>query len=284
MKILIKILKIISLALIFALIFNIANSYFKKGNFTIPSTLNKEKNTKNLENNNKYKFRKSNSIILAKSWVALTTNIGTKYKQRQTQNLYKDVPQVAKIISEKKYADKSNLATHLLRIQEYSNILKTDIKKMLASSYDKAETLDAYIEQLKYRYKQAQLSIKLLVKKKAQLSKNLKSSTIKINLLKKEISINFKNFNTKALEKNIDDLLLVKAEYNYAKTHIIFINQFIKQYNSLNNYNKKLLDTLINNKEAILKNAHIVIPNTGTKILKQLDLIIDEKTYKTKKQ
>jgi len=281
-KILIQIIKITSLALLFALIFNFASAYLNDWMKTIPSSISEVENFSNEWNNNKYKFKKSNSIILAKSWVALSTNIGIRYKQRQNQNLYKDVPIIAKTISDKKYANNTTLSNNILIIKEYYNVLRTDIKKMISSSYNKKETLEAYIEQLKYRYNNANAQMRILIKKKNELSINLKESWEKINFIKKKIDSDFKKFDSKATEKNISDLLVLKAEYNYAKTHIIFINQYLKQYQNLNNSNKKLLDTLINNKEAIIKNTKIVIPNTGIKTLRKLDLIVDEKDYKAK--
>lgn len=282
MKIFLNILKITSLALLFAIIFNFANAFLNNETFTIPSSISEVENMQEVWNNNKYKFKKSNSILLAKSWVALTTNIGIKYKQRQTQNLYKNVPAISKTISEKKYSDNTNLSHHLLKINEYYNVLRTDIKKMISSSYNKSETLDSYIEQLKYRYKDAITNIKTLITKKNQLSSDLKISSEKINKLKIKIDSDFRKFNANETTKNIDNLLVAKAEYEYAKTHIIFINQYLKQYQSLNNSNKKLLDTLINNKEAIIKNTQIVIPNTWIKDLKKLNLIVDEKKNKEK--
>lgn len=282
MKILIQIIKITSLALLFALIFNFASAYLNDWMKTIPSSISEVENFSNEWNNNKYKFKKSNSIILAKSWVALSTNIGIRYKQRQNQNLYKDVPIIAKTISDKKYANNTTLSNNILIIKEYYNVLRTDIKKMISSSYNKKETLEAYIEQLKYRYNNANAQMRILIKKKNELSINLKESWEKINFIKKKIDSDFKKFDSKATEKNISDLLVLKAEYNYAKTHIIFINQYLKQYQNLNNSNKKLLDTLINNKEAIIKNTKIVIPNTWIKTLRKLDLIVDEKDYKAK--
>ena len=282
MKILIQIIKITSLALLFALIFNFASAYLNDWMKTIPSSISEVENFSNEWNNNKYKFKKSNSIILAKSGVALSTNIGIRYKQRQNQNLYKDVPIIAKTISDKKYANNTTLSNNILIIKEYYNVLRTDIKKMISSSYNKKETLEAYIEQLKYRYNNANAQMRILIKKKNELSINLKESWEKINFIKKKIDSDFKKFDSKATEKNISDLLVLKAEYNYAKTHIIFINQYLKQYQNLNNSNKKLLDTLINNKEAIIKNTQIVIPNTWIKTLRKLDLIVDEKDYKAK--
>jgi hypothetical protein len=76
---------------------------------------------------------------------------------------------------------------------------------------------------------------------------------------------------------NIKVLLEARADNNYAKTHIIFTNQYLKQYESLNNSNSKLLNVLINNKEALIRNSKVVIPKTGVEVLRKLNLIIDEK-------
>ena len=37
-------------------------------------------------------------------------------------------------------------------INEYKNVLTTDVKQLLASNYDKSSILNAFIEQLEYRY------------------------------------------------------------------------------------------------------------------------------------
>lgn len=277
MKILIQTIKIVSLSLVFAIIFNFANAYINWWIKTKPSQLSEVENFSDSWNNNKYKFRKSNTQILSNIWVALTTNVWIKYKQRKTQNLYSDVPKVAKYISDKKFSDNSNLSKHLLKINEYSNVLKTDIKWMLNSSYNRSEVLESYIDQLKYRYKWTINDIQSLLKKKNQLSNDYKIANDKINKIKVKINKNFKEFKNVEIENNITKLLEAKNEANYAKTYIIFINQYLKQYQALNNSNKKLLDTLINNKEAIIKNTQIVIPNTWIKALKKLDLIVDEK-------
>ncbi|MDP2395460.1 MAG: hypothetical protein Q8S84_02615 [bacterium] len=37
-------------------------------------------------------------------------------------------------------------------ISEYKNILKTDVKQLVNNSLDKSKILNAFIEQLEYRY------------------------------------------------------------------------------------------------------------------------------------
>jgi len=277
MKILIQIIKILTLASIFALAFHFSYAYLSDNIKTKPSWMSEVQNFSDSWNNNKYKFRKSNTQILSNVWVAMSTNIWIKYKQRKTQNLYSGLPAVAKYVSDKKFSDNTNLSRHILKISEYYNVLRTDIKWMLDSSYNRSEVLESYIDQLKYRYKWTIIEMQSLLKKKEQLSKNYKKAADEIKKLKIKIDKDFRELNSSETDKNIKNLLDAKNDYNYNKTHIIFINQYLKQYQALNNSNKKLLDALINNKEAIVKNSQIVIPSTGTEVIRKLNLIIDEK-------
>ncbi len=277
MNLIINILKFSSIVLVIVLAFHFSYAYFNDNKSWNTNSMIEVDNFSNSTNNNKHNFKKSNTIILANVWVALSTNIWIKHKQRQVQNLYKDLPKLSKYISKKERSDNRNLTRHLIKISEYYNVLKTDVRQLLDTSYNRASVLESYIDQLKYRYKWTIIEMHSLLKKKAQLSKDLKSSQIEIKNIKIKIDKDFKNFNSVETEKNIENFLNAKAKYNYNYTYIIFINQYLNQYKHLNNANKKLLDTLINNKEALVRNTHIVIPSTGIKNLKKLNLIINEK-------
>jgi len=104
--------------------------------------------------------------------------------------------------------------------------------------------------------------MKALTTQRAILGSSMKTNNNSLNNLKSKISRDFSRFNTENTLKNIDSYLKLKKEYNYSRVYIIFIDQIITQYSYLNSYNKILLDTLINNKEAIIKDAHIVIPSS----------------------
>jgi hypothetical protein len=90
----------------------------------------------------------------------------------------------------------------------------------------------------------------------------MKSASSKIEILKKKIEKDFSDNNSKESLKNIDSYLELKKEYYYARTYIVYINHFLSEYNYLNKYNKLLLDTLINNKDALIKDAYVVIPDS----------------------
>jgi hypothetical protein len=40
----------------------------------------------------------------------------------------------------------------MIAVEEYRNVLKTNVKQLLDSSYDKPRFLNAFIEQLEFRY------------------------------------------------------------------------------------------------------------------------------------
>jgi phage shock protein A len=147
-------------------------------------------------------------------------------------------------------------------VYEYRNVLKTDIKQLIDSSYDKSKILNAFIDQLEFRYIESNNNIKNLNEQKTVFMTNINNSNTQIETLKTKIQSDFQNNNSEESIKNLNKYLDLKKEYYYSRTYIIYINHFLTEFNYLNNYNKLLLDTLINNKEAIIKNAFIVIPDS----------------------
>jgi hypothetical protein len=58
---------------------------------------------------------------------------------------------------------------------------------------------------------------------------------------------------------------------------VTYINQFLNQYNFLNNYARDLAWVLVANKDAIIRDAYVVIPKTGwIEALKKFDLIYEQ--------
>jgi len=292
MKNIVSVIKVISLAFVFAAVIHFSYAFFEwKNNNSEQNVelnsglLNHEKYwSKNLLddswkwiNQNKYKFKKTDTIILANIWVALTTNIGTRYKERQSNNLYKDVLIIGQVISEKKYSNRNSRKNHMDNIKEYYNVLRTDVKWLLDKSHDRKASLESYIAQLKYRYNSTNSNLRVLTNKQNEYARAMNISNKLIAQAKSKMTSDFKNFNWIDTEKNIENLLKAKSEYNYAKAYSTYISQYIKQYKYLNSKGKKLYDTLSQNKEIIVKNTKVVIPKTGIENLKKLELIVNGK-------
>ncbi|MDD2907464.1 MAG: hypothetical protein PHH98_02375 [Candidatus Gracilibacteria bacterium] len=239
----------------------------------------------NVAKENSAVYQNTSITSLGKTGVAITTNIGIKYKQRTEipATIYSDVFSVNKLLNNSFDGSSEIIASNMLITQEYQNVLKTDIKGILANAKNKGEILDAIIEQLEFRYEKAAKQINNLNEQKNIFENEMTAAETKVESLKVKINTDFKNKDANASKENIDEYLKQKNAYYYARTYIIYINKFLLDYTYLNEYNKKLLDTLINNKEALIKDAYVVIPDTGTSLLKDFDLLYDEATYKATK-
>jgi hypothetical protein len=81
-------------------------------------------------------------------------------------------------------------------------------------------------------------------------------------VLKTKIGSDFSKFDSASTIENINNYIVLKNDYIYARTYLIFINKFLSQYTFLNEYNKVLLDTLVNNKDILSKKSFIVLPDS----------------------
>lgn len=240
---------------------------------------------KKVEQTNTNSFENVNSSALGKTWVAITTNVWIKYKQRTEipATIYKDVFSVNKMVQNWELWSDELISANMIIVEEYKNILKTDIKSILDQSKNRAEILDALIEQFEFRYEKSVKQIISLNEQKAIFEREMAEANSQIEILKVKINTDYKKRDAVASKENITNYLEQKNKYNYARTYIIYINHFLSDYVSLNDYNKKLLDTLINNKDAIVKEAYVVIPSSWAGLLKEFDLLYEESEYKATK-
>lgn len=240
-----------------------------------------KENQEEIKTNNQ-NFENLENSPMWKTAVAITTNIWTRFKQfKETPvNIYKDIFSISDVVNNNNTLNNELIGQNMTIIQEYRNVLKTNIKQLINSSNDKPRLLNAFIEQLEFRYVLWSQNIKKLNDQKAVFESNMNSANTQVEALKQKIWSDFVNNNSKWSLENIDKYLELKKQYYYARTYIIYVNHFLTEYAYLTEYNKRLLDTLINNKEAIIKNAYIVIPDTWSEMLKQFDLMYSEEEFK----
>jgi len=271
-------LKVFSLTIMIVVIFSVGNNLLNAWN-------NINLNSAQVEKTNYTTYQNSNNSNLWKTWVAITTNIWIRYKQRTEipATIYKDVFSVNSLVLNWELWSEEIIASNMIIVEEYKNVLKTDIKWLLNSSINKSETLDAIIWQLEFRYEKSVKQIISLNEQKTIFEREMLEANTQVEILKTKINSDYQKRDPIASKENINNYLEQKNKYNYARTYIIYINQFLKEYVVLNEYNKILLDTLINNKDAIVKESFIVIPNTWTSLLKEFDLLYEETEYKAQK-
>lgn len=268
------IIKLIVISSIFVGVFNLWNNFINAN----------EVSTKTISENKEI-YNQNNNSQIGKTWVALSTNLWLKYTKRNNANanLYSDILSINNLISNKNLLSDDLLNNHMIMTNEYLNVLKTDIKKLLDTTViDRSELLNALIEEYEYRYENAVLQISLLTEQRNIYINDMNVANSNIESIKNKMENDFNNNDAVSSKENIVSYLEEKNNYYFARVYITYIDQFLVEYQVMNNYNKKIIDTLINNKDAIIKNSYIVLPDTWLEVLKELELIYDEETYKEK--
>lgn len=283
-KVIFYFLKITLLTWAFILAINFFTGFLDNLNINNPLKSKEDLITKTEADKNSDNFVEAwaKDLIIAPIWVAITTNIWTKLKERSEApaNIYSDVMSISYILGNKQIARDKIISQNMIQINEYLNVLKMDLKTSLNQATDRATVLDAYINQLEFRYSSTLENISALKNQRAILASSVKENNTDIEQAKKKMSSDFKIFDSESVIEDVDTYLKARDSYTYARTYIIFIDKFIAYYTYLNNYNKKLLDTLINNKDILVKNSQLVIPDSGSDLLKSLNLIYSEDEFK----
>jgi len=230
------------------------------------------------------------SAYAANYWsvgVALSTRIGMQYTNgnvNASNTYYRDIQSLWTDLKERSTIREQLISQNMLIIREYLNLSQTDIKQMLNTSSNREATLEWFVSQLENRYKNSTLSIKSLQSQKALLVQEIDRLSLQIEATKTAMQNSFSSFDEAGTLEKVDSYYELRQQYTEAFTDVVFVNQFLKQHEFLNNYNKTVLDTLINNKKALINESFVVLPDSGTQFLKPLDLILDEAEFKTNVQ
>lgn len=219
--------------------------------------------------------------------IALSTRVGSNFSAIHNANTannyngyYKEIITVWDTSEEKKAIRTQLLSHNMLMIQEYLNLSRNDIKSLLDSSNNRRSTLEGFISQLELRYKNAAISIWNLEKQKSLLLAELAVIDSSIQSIKSSMEENFSDSMIQTTLEDTDAYFQQRRIYTETFTDIVFINQFLKQYRFLNDYNKVVLDTLINNKEALINKSYVVIPDSWDEYLRPLELLFEESDFK----
>lgn len=261
-------IKITILSLIFIVLFQIWNQVINAWWWS-----SDEKTT------NSDTFKSIDNYWFSEIWVALNINIWTKFyewKKDTNNSLYNEIIPISTIQSDRAQTNEILIKKNLDAIKDYINIVKVNPKSYLDSLSDRKESYESLMNQLKIRYKTWYANSKNLSVQIDTLTSYLEQLDNSINNTKQAIALNMKNYNTEWLGKNIDDFITLKNDYNLIRVYLIFCSRFQAYYTFLNNYNQQTITTLRLNEDAIIKNTHVVIPNSWSDLIIKLNLLYEE--------
>lgn len=272
-KILKNIFKIWIIALLILVILKLSTSF-----------LNAWNNSTQNQTTNKTTYRTINSSDISKTWVAITTNIWIKYSQttKISPTIYQEYFSVEEIKSNKQKAKETLINQHMMILKEYLSLLKTDFKSTILNANDRAKALEWVYNQLQIRYNNTVNAISNLSKQREILVAEVDSLATQIEAVKARISINYKNVNTEELNEDLEKYLQLKNDYTYVRMYVIFINNFLNTYDSLNKYTLDFITSLRLNRDAIIKWSYVVLPSSWKEFLKDYGLLYTESEYEAK--
>lgn len=169
----------------------------------------------------------------------------------------------------------------MIAIQSYVNVLKTDIVALLDQATDRTVTLDEHIEILKSYYTKTADRLLIINDQITELNNLLKSTAETTTAAKTTMEEKYKAFDYSGVDTVINDYVIAKNSENRAKVYLVYLQRFQRAYGILQSQNKILLDTLINNREALIKRSTVVIPDSGSDLLKKMGLIQTEEESKS---
>lgn len=276
--------KILVLSTILSVIF-----YFTNSALSSDTPLNESKVFSEPEIIEQYAaFENIDTPVLSNVWVAIATNIGTEFYSSNSSwanswasIVYDEIISLEDLENNDPKVKQSIITSNMWIIEEYYGFLNNNFKNSLEGTNNREAFLDNAINQLAYRYKNSSNSIKTLESQKQFLQNTIANSNTKIEVIKQKLGTDYAAFDSDAVIVDMDDYLAEKNLVTTANMYLVFSEKFLEQYTFLNNYNKELLDTLILNRNAIVSDSFVVIPDTGDTTLRELDLLFEEPDFKS---
>ncbi len=231
---------------------------------------------------NDLRFKRVDTRYLGTTGVALSLNVGTSHKEalETPVNLSGEVPAISSAISDAWVGRNKLISANMVALSEYLNVVKTNVNSLLDQSPDRETTLESFLEQLRQRYNNSLEAIRVLNAQGKELQASDQATSLQMTNIKTQLTLAYKNLDYDKTESLLDDFLEARRKNTYAKTYTVFVTKFVSSYEKLNAYNKILMDTILNNKEALIKDVTVVLPDSGNELLKKLDLVKTEADWK----
>lgn len=234
---------------------------------------------------NSVNFENANISYVGNSATALSLRIGGIIPQKNTNlsnNSVDNIISIAEVLNNPVAGQEKLIASNMTAITAYANILKTDIVAMLDTAANRQASLDNHISLLKSYYLKTQERLNIIGEQKTEVQSLLTNATNAQNTAKNTLQNSYNVFEYSGVNSAINDYLDAKNLDSRMKIYAIYLDRFEKSYLALQNKNRKILDALMNNREGIIRKSMVVIPDTGTDIIKELGLIQSEADYKAK--
>lgn len=237
-------------------------------------------NNANFENANiNYLGNTAAALSIRLGWINPSYNSTTSVK---SGNFNSTNISINEVLNNPNIWQEKLIASNMINITTYANILQMDIAKMLDNSNDRKTTLENHISLLDSYYNKTKDQLNIVSEQKKELSEILNNSTNNEKNAKNILQESYTKLEYNGVDNAINDFLVAKNMTTRAKIYMIYLERFEKSYKALQEKNLKTSEVLKANKKAIIEKTTVTIPNSGTTIMKELGVIQSEAEYKAK--
>ena len=238
---------------------------------------------KQAKESNDRQFTKKGVPYFADVGVAIGLNAWYKWKKENdvSVNLAGQVIPIQQALEEKSLKNRKIIASNINEIATYRDILKIDIKEKLDSSPDRQAALKAQLELLNKHYLLAQDNLKGLDISRTEITAALNEITTRVNNARSKVDNAFTKLDPSDIDEYVGEYISAKEDERYAQTYLVLTDRLRERYAKLQSYNSLLIQTLANNREALIAGVSVVMPTQGSDFMDDLGLIKTEAQKKT---
>lgn len=234
-------------------------------------------------NANNANFENANITYLGNTAAALSIRLGG-FKPNLTNNNTFNGQSISinEVINNPTFGQEKLIATNMINITTYANIIQIDIAKLLDNSANRQTALENHISLLDSYYIKTNDQLNIIAEQKKELTEILNNSTNNEKNAKNILQESYTKLEYNWVDNAIDNFLIAKNLTTRAKIYMIYLERFEKSYKTLQEKNKNISEVLKSNKKAIINKTTVTLPNSGNSLIKELWIIQSEAEYKTK--
>lgn len=265
---------------LFTFIFAIAIHFFWESIATMLGFSARAHNDGNFEN--------ANITYIGNTAAALSLRLGGISENNSTSNntaifQTSDIVSIDEVLSNPSIGQEKLIATNMLAITAYANVLKMDILEILNTSSNRSAALENHISLLKSYYRKTEEQLSIIRDQKNDIKALAEKTVQEEKEAKNTLQWSYNSLEYTGVDGAISKLLQAKNLNTRVKIYNVYLERFEKSYQALQAKNIKVLDAITNNRRALIEKNIVVIPDTGSDIIKELGLIQSEADYKAQK-
>lgn len=233
-------------------------------------------------NSNITQFQQAEVVYMGNTATALSLALWSKdaWLQNNTSPLGTSIITIAEVIARPADGQRRLIGTHMQSIQTYVNVLETDIPSLLDQSADRTASLDEHIALLKHYGTKTNDTLVILDEQISDLKAIISKNTEDTAAAKWVLQSSLTSLDYNGVDGAIDAYTKTKNSDTHARIYLIYLERFRDSYQKLQSKNKTILTTLTENREALIKRTVVVVPASGSDILKELGIIQSEAQFK----